>query len=203
MDVQPQFEHPSNCIFGIAACGMEAYSCRLCCCLELLLEGPVMLSNALRTAAFATLLVLAPQLAAQPPVAATGAPAALSSSALGAARTVDAFHAALRRGDTRSASNMLAGDVLIFEGGGVERSKAEYASHHLGADAAFTQAVPSVMTRRSGNAVGAMAWIASEGRTTGTYNGKLVDRVTAETMVLRRIGREWKIVHIHWSSAKN
>jgi hypothetical protein len=36
---------------------------------------------------------------------------------------------------------------------------------------------------------------------TGTYKEKPIDRVTAETMVLRRIGKQWKIVHIHWSSA--
>jgi len=133
-------------------------------------------------------------------MAKTNQPSALSASARSAASTVDEFHAALRRGDTRSAAALLANDALIFEGGGVERSKAEYASHHLAADAAFTRAVPSVLTRRAGDSNGSMAWIASEGRTTGTYKGKAVDRVTAETMVLRRIGRAWKIVHIHWSS---
>jgi hypothetical protein len=46
-----------------------------------------------------------------------------------------------------------------------------------------------------------MAWIATEGRTSGNYKGKAVDRITAETMVLQRKGRAWKIVHIHWSSA--
>jgi hypothetical protein len=96
----------------------------------------------------------------------------------------------------------IADDALIFEGGGVERSKAEYAAHHLAADATFSQAVPSTLTRREGHAIGAMAWIASEGRTTGTYLGKPIDQVTAETMILRRVGRDWKIVHIHWSSAK-
>jgi hypothetical protein len=35
----------------------------------------------------------------------------------------------------------------------------------------------------------------------GTYKGKAVDRLTTETMVLRRVGAAWKIVHIHWSSA--
>ena len=36
---------------------------------------------------------------------------------------------------------------------------------------------------------------------TGTFKGKAIDRDTTETMILRRIGGEWKIVHIHWSSA--
>ena len=118
-----------------------------------------------------------------------------------AAAVVDAFHAALRRGDTRAALALLAEDALIFEAGGVERGKAEYASHHLAADAAFSQAVPSTISRRAGEAVGRIAWIATEGRTTGTFKGKAVDRKSVETMVLRRTGAGWRIAHIHWSSA--
>lgn len=55
-----------------------------------------------------------------------------------AAAVVDAFHAALRRGDTRAAAALLSDDALIFETGGAERSKAEYAAHHLPADAEFS-----------------------------------------------------------------
>jgi ketosteroid isomerase-like protein len=127
--------------------------------------------------------------------------ATVSPAARPAAAIVDAFHAALRRGDTDAAQSHLAHDALIYEAGGVERGKQEYAAHHLGADAAFAQAVPATVTRRAGEAVGDIAWIATEGRTAGIYTGKTVDRVTTETMVLRREGEAWKIVHIHWSSA--
>lgn len=160
-----------------------------------------MLDKVFHGAATAILLSCAAPATAHGPDAKTPAAATLAPSARSAAAIVDSFHAALRRGDTRAAAAMLANDVLIFEGGGVERSRAEYESHHLGADAEFSKAVPSVLTRRSGEAKGALAWIASEGRTTGTYKGKPVDRLTAETMVLRRAGGTWKIVHIHWSSA--
>ncbi len=129
------------------------------------------------------------------PVEAVAAPAGP------AAAVVDAFHAALHRGDTNAAQSYLAEDALIYEAGGVERGRQEYASHHLGADSAFAQAVPGTITRRAGEAVGAIAWIATEGRTKGTYKDKAVDRITSETMVLRRVGRAWKIVHVHWSSA--
>jgi ketosteroid isomerase-like protein len=127
--------------------------------------------------------------------------AAVSAAARPAARVVDNFHAALGRGDQKAALAFLVDDVLIYESGGVERSKAEYASHHLAADAAFSQAVPGKLARRHGSAVGNVAWIASEGRTTGTFKGKPVDVVTTETMVVRRVGAAWKIAHIHWSSA--
>ena len=125
----------------------------------------------------------------------------VAPSARPAAAVVDAFHAALRRGNTKAALSHLTDNALIYEAGGVERGRQEYASHHLGADSAFAQAVPGTVTRRAGEAVGSLAWIASEGRTTGTYKDKAIDRVTTETMVLRRQGNAWKIVHIHWSSA--
>ena len=122
-------------------------------------------------------------------------------SARPAAAVVDAFHAALRRGDTKAALSHLTENALIYEAGGAERGRQEYASHHLAADAAFARAVPGKITRRAGEVAGDVAWIATEGRTTGTYKGKAVDRVTTETTVLRRLERTWKIVHIHWSSA--
>jgi len=133
---------------------------------------------------------------------AKSAPAAapLSAAAASAARTIDAFHAALGRGDTAAALAMLAEDALIFEAGGAERSRAEYAAEHLAADAAFAQAVPDTRSRRVGRAHGDHAWITTEGRTRGEYKGKPVDRLTTETMVLRRQGGRWVIVHIHWSS---
>lgn len=117
-----------------------------------------------------------------------------------AARAVDAFHAALRRGDTAAALAQLADDVLIFEAGGAERSKAEYAAAHLAGDAAFAQAVPGTLLRRTGGLTGGLAWVASEGRTQGRYKDRDVDRITTETMLLRRDGATWRIVHVHWSS---
>jgi ketosteroid isomerase-like protein len=150
---------------------------------------------------FAAMLALAGPVPAHEPTAPTARTSVLPAVARPAAATVDSFHAALRRGDTAAAAALLTDDALIFEGGGVERSKAEYAAHHLPADAAFSREVTSTATRRSGNAAGNLAWVATEGRTTGTYKGKALKLVTTETVVLRRAGRSWKIVHIHWSSA--
>ncbi len=65
---------------------------------------------------------------------------------------------------------------------------------------AFSKAVPSVLTKRAGDSTGNMAWIASEGRATGSYNGKPVDQLSTETMMLVRSGSSWRIRHIHWSS---
>jgi ketosteroid isomerase-like protein len=118
------------------------------------------------------------------------------------AKAIDAFHAALSAGRTSDALDLLSDDALIFESGHVERSKAEYAAHHAGADAEFAKAVSSVTTKRSGETIGDFAWIASETRTTGIFKGKPVNSLTTETMLLRHINGRWKIVHIHWSSRK-
>ena len=125
----------------------------------------------------------------------------VARSAREAVAVVDAFHAALKHGDTSAAAALLADDALIFESGGVERSKAEYAARHLPADAEFAQATLSVVTHRSGRSDGTLTWIASEGRTTGKFRGKSINSVSTETMLLRGSGPGWKIVHIHWSSA--
>ena len=124
----------------------------------------------------------------------------VAAEAAEAAAVVDAFHAALTQGDTAAALTLLDPEVMIFEEGGAERSREEYASHHLGADAAFAAATEATLARRSGRADGDVAWITSEGRTTGQFNGRAVDRLTVETMVLRRHADGWRIHHIHWSS---
>lgn len=146
------------------------------------------------------LLITGPALAHEPAKPTAASSTSLPPAARAAALVVDGFHAALAAGDTDKALGLLAPDVLIVEEGGAERSRAEYAGHHLAADAAFTRAVPSTPLSRSGQAEGDLAYIVSESRMTGVYGGKPVDRLSAETMVLRHDPTGWKIVHIHWSS---
>jgi ketosteroid isomerase-like protein len=132
---------------------------------------------------------------------APGSSSGLAAAARPAARVADAFQAALERGDAARAAALLADDAVIYEEGGAERSKAEYAAEHLPADAEFSKNVRTELRRRTGSAGGGFAWVASEGAMVGTFNGKPVNRRTTETMVLRHGESGWKIVHIHWSSA--
>lgn len=57
----------------------------------------------------------------------------------------------------------------MFESGGAERSKAEYASHHLALDAASAKAVRLVVTRRTGHSDGRLV---TETTTKGPYTGR-------------------------------
>jgi ketosteroid isomerase-like protein len=54
--------------------------------------------------------------------------------------------------------------------------------------------------RRNGFVDGDTAWIVSESPATGNHEDKPVDRVTTETMILRKTAEGWRIAHIHWSS---
>jgi ketosteroid isomerase-like protein len=155
-----------------------------------------MVRHSLGAAAICALLLVAPGAPGRAPIREAVAP-----SARAAAAAVDAFHAALRRGDTNAALALLADEALIFEDGRAERSKAEYALHHVGADSEYSKAVPAVATRRSGDSAGGIAWIATERRARGAFRGTDVNSVTEETMILRRVAGRWKIVHVHWSSA--
>jgi ketosteroid isomerase-like protein len=127
----------------------------------------------------------------------------LSHSAKGPAETVDAFFATLKAGDLARAKSLLDPNVRIFESGGAERSAEEYAGHHLPADSAFLKTATQEVTQRIGDAVGDLAWVASEQRIQAESKGKPVDILSTETMVLRKTADGWRIVHIHWSSRPN
>ena len=114
---------------------------------------------------------------------------------------VTAFHAALTRGDTAAALALLADDALLFESGHVERGRAEYAAHHLAADAAFSAAVRRTLIERTSGRDGDAAWVMSVETVTGTYHDHPVNSRSIETMLLRRVEGQWRIAHIHWSSA--
>ncbi len=116
-----------------------------------------------------------------------------------AAQTVKAFHQVLRAGDAKAVRAMLADDVLIVEGNGVERSAEEYASHHMLADMKFMAAVKVEALEHQTKVLGKVAYSVSRSQLTGEYKGKPVDVVSKETLVLVDTGDGWKIVHVHWS----
>ncbi len=159
------------------------------------------LSKFTSTALLAAALALSGPALAHDPAAHTATASTLEPAARAPAAVVDAFHAALTQGDLAGAQALLAEDALIYESGGVERGKAEYASHHLPADAEFTAATTRTVSRRTGHASAGMAWIATESKVTGTFKERPINSASIETMILRREQGAWRIAHIHWSSA--
>jgi ketosteroid isomerase-like protein len=134
---------------------------------------------------------------------AAAAPARVAPAAAdGPVAVVDAFHAALKRGDADAAAALLDEHAIVYEQGGVERTKAQYVAAHLPADAQYSKAMEETVVGRENAVSGAVAWVITDGRTRGTYEGRPVDRATTETMILHRTPAGWRIVHVHWSSGR-
>lgn len=117
-----------------------------------------------------------------------------------AGKVVTQFHMALKAGDKTTARKLLADDVLIFEGGRVERSADEYAHHHMLSDMKYVAAMKSESLEQNVKIIGNTAVSMSRSKTTGTYKEKERNYESMETMVLEKQNGEWKIVRIHWSN---
>jgi len=131
--------------------------------------------------------------------------AAFTSSvaiAAGPKETMESFHAALTAGDKDKALSMLAPEVLIYEAGGVERSRDEYASSHLASDMEFSKVAARKVLKVSERVDGKTAIVMEETETTGTFRGRDVHSFGTGTAVLEKRGDAWVIVHIHWSQRK-
>ncbi len=152
-------------------------------------------------------LLLAPALLAgaaalharDPAPAAARETGAQRSDSAEVAATVDRFHRALAAGDSAGALALLTEDVQVLESGGVE-DRAEYRSHHLGADIEFARAVPGERGPVRVRVRGDVAWASSTSTTRGTFRGRPVHSAGAELMVLVRAPFGWRIAAIHWSS---
>lgn len=128
-------------------------------------------------------------------------PAAISTLIDPAPEAVlEAFHAAVVRGDAAAAADALDETLLVFEEGWVDAGKAAFVRDHLPEDIAYLKTMTETQVSRTGGVSGDLAWIATQGRMQGVHDGKPVDRDTAETVILKRTNGVWKIVQIHWSS---
>jgi hypothetical protein len=118
------------------------------------------------------------------------------------AETVDAFHAALHAQDTAGALSLLDRGLVVYEFGGVDPTVEAYALNHLPFDmdaAAATQW--KLESRRSGGEANER-WVLSTYRVTGKQSdGAPIDQTTLETVILRRSGAQFRIVHFHWSTS--
>lgn len=148
-----------------------------------------------------SLIRVAVLLAAASCAVGVGRPAAAAPAAADEyLETVRLFHAALKSGDGRGAIVRLAEDAIIFEAGGAEMSRREYAEHHLHGDTQFAAATDRTITEQSHGRSGDIAWVMTRSETHGTFRDREIHSLGTETMLLRHTGQEWRIVHIHWSS---
>jgi ketosteroid isomerase-like protein len=114
---------------------------------------------------------------------------------------VDAFHAALHAGKRDAVLALLAPDVLFYEQGFRESGRDAYGGQHVRDDIAFAAATAhEVLDRRLLWLGDGAACVLSRTREHGHFDGQDVDLVGTETVVLRRAGNGWVIVHMHTSA---
>jgi ketosteroid isomerase-like protein len=127
---------------------------------------------------------------------------AAAQGARSPAETVDAFHAALRAKDTGAALSLLDRSVVVFEFGGADQTGEAYALRHLPFDMDVAVATRwKLETRRTGGEA-SDRWVLSTYRVTGKQSdGAAIDLTMLETVILRRSGEGFRIVHFHWSTS--
>lgn len=113
---------------------------------------------------------------------------------------VDRFSKALQTGDIETVKAMLDPGVLILESGGAERDRQQYLGHHALADAKFLKDAHVQLIHRTARRSGDLTWVGSESEIHTKKGDKPLTLLSTETMILKRVGDDWRIVHIHWSS---
>jgi uncharacterized protein (TIGR02246 family) len=112
---------------------------------------------------------------------------------------VDAFHAAMTAGDASGLMQLIAPDAVFLEAGGVE-TRSQYESSHLPADIEFEKSVSTTRSPIRVVVLGDAAWATSTSETMGTFQGRAIDSMGTELMVLSREPGGWRIRAVHWSS---
>ncbi|WP_342119049.1 YybH family protein [Pseudoduganella sp. OTU4001] len=130
------------------------------------------------------------------------AAACVPAMAASPAETMDAFQRALAEGKREQVLALLSPKVQIYESGYVERSRDEYAAHHLDSDIEFLRTTQARVLRHAEYRSGATVIVTRETETTGTYKNAKVHMFGLETAVLEQQDDGWQIVHLHWSSRK-
>jgi mono/diheme cytochrome c family protein/ketosteroid isomerase-like protein len=129
--------------------------------------------------------------------------AAAATQSAGAApeaeSVVQAFHAALARGDRAAVLALLTEDARISEDGQTQ-DRATYAAAHLAADIAFLKEAKVTLLSRVSALAGERAQVASASTVRATVRGKPVALRSDESMELRRVGADWRIAAIRWTS---
>jgi ketosteroid isomerase-like protein len=130
---------------------------------------------------------------------ATSVPAAQQTEEAAVRTVVGRFHTAVSSGDAAGAMAVVAADAVFLEAGGIE-TRAEYAKDHLPADIEFEKDVPMKRSALRVVVSGDAAWTTCTTELKGTFQGRAIDSIGTEMMVLSRTGGGWQIRAVSWSS---
>ena len=109
------------------------------------------------------------------------------------------FHAALNTGNAAAAMAVVGADAVFLEAGSVE-TRAQYEKDHLPADIEFEKSVPSKRGEIRIVVAGDAAWSTCTYELKGTFQGRAIDSIGTEMMVLSRAAGGWQVRAVSWSS---
>ena len=114
---------------------------------------------------------------------------------------VDAYHQAFERKDTAALEKLFHPDLLVFEGGGVDRGAKAYLEHHLGPELKELKSWTNTGMEIQVQVEGAMAYATCAFTYEAAFtNGKMSRGKATESLVLVKADGGWRIRHLHWSS---
>jgi len=149
-----------------------------------------------------TMLIFAAAMVAAQPLAAQSGPARAADSAA-VLTLLSQYKSAIERLDAKGTERLFTGDSQVFENGGVEGSYTNYLAKHLGPELGHFKSFKFSDYKVAVRFEGPVAL------TTETYNyrietakGEIVERRGVATSVLKKVGRDWKILSTHGSSRK-
>lgn len=114
---------------------------------------------------------------------------------------VDAFHTALKTGDSKGAMALIAPDAVFIEAGNIE-TRQQYEENHLPADIEFEREIQSRQTTQRLVVEGDVAWVVLTSDLSGTFQGSEIALDGYTLMILSRQDGAWKIRSAHWSSRR-
>ncbi|SFF48464.1 Ketosteroid isomerase homolog [Fontimonas thermophila] len=121
-----------------------------------------------------------------------------SADADAVAAVVADFHQALQENYREGVLRLFDPSAVVFESGYAEMLD-DYVATHLDADLLFAATVKREVLHSEVSVAGDLAYVLTQAASHGSFEGNRIDLRNTETMLLRRIDGQWKIVHIHWS----
>ena len=109
------------------------------------------------------------------------------------------FHSGLTTGNAAGAMAVVGADAVFLEAGSVE-TRAQYEKDHLPADIEFEKSVPLKRGELRVVVSGDAAWSTCTYELKGTFQGRAIDSIGTELMVLSRAAGGWQIRAVSWSS---
>jgi ketosteroid isomerase-like protein len=109
------------------------------------------------------------------------------------------FHTGLTTGNAAGAMAVVGADAVFLEAGSVE-TRGQYEKDHLPADIEFEKIVPAKRSELRVVVSGDAAWSTCTYELKGTFQGRAIDSIGTELMVLSRAAGGWQIRAVSWSS---